>query len=670
MKVLRVNMIPASASGETYQDSEPFLAVSPANPNIIVATAFTPDPAGGPTAPVYVSRDRGRTWSLWSTVPGATGDSPVADITIAFDGTGSDLYLALIRADSVIRERLIATTTILRTNDVSSMAPPTTTFSQPSETPRVFDQPVVNATTSPSGMEAGQDRVYLAYNDINSFPGATAKVLFSTDAANPTPAFNFVTLDTRTAVQDASCVRSAPHQDGTVYAAFLGFRNIVTETGVISTDVVVTRDDNWGRGNAASPPFQSLIDPRDGLAGQRVATNVSLADDRIGQERVGFSLAIAVDPRNSRTVYIAWLDKQAGRQTLHVRRSGDGGQTWGDADLLTFANATNPGLAINSLGELGLMYQQLTGVEPAQRWETHVRLLLARRIWDGIRFVNDRDLTLASTPAAMPVRRFLPYLGDYLGFVSVGRDFYGVFSAGNIPDLANFPAYNEHTGEGSGGPHHVLYQRNADFTRRVLLNVDRRDTVAPSIDPFFVSISFSDEFRRIGVGAITAQHSACGEAPLADTSVSFAVRAEVHQPWWRESELVTVTYRWSLTAGTPESPTNTNSSYQVRMPPVQPDGSVGAVEVSVNVEIRVGDSAPRNYERRMRIQPITPEQAQFSCLLHTITTLIYQFLLLLLPPFRHVGPFPDPPPFLEQTIPGNFTGALLQGYQRVIKRFR
>ena len=46
-KVLLVNIIPRSLSGETNQDSEPTLAVNPANPLHIVASAFTPDPQQG-----------------------------------------------------------------------------------------------------------------------------------------------------------------------------------------------------------------------------------------------------------------------------------------------------------------------------------------------------------------------------------------------------------------------------------------------------------------------------------------------------------------------------------------------------------------------------------------------------------------------------------------------
>src|SRR5882762_5926048 len=44
VQVKLVNLIPASLSGETNQDSEPFLAVQAANPQVMVASAFTPNP--------------------------------------------------------------------------------------------------------------------------------------------------------------------------------------------------------------------------------------------------------------------------------------------------------------------------------------------------------------------------------------------------------------------------------------------------------------------------------------------------------------------------------------------------------------------------------------------------------------------------------------------------
>src|SRR5439155_23613437 len=70
MAVSVVNMIPQSLSNETFQDSEPNLAVNPANPLQIAGTAFTVDPAGGANAPIFVSTDGGNTWSLNLILPG------------------------------------------------------------------------------------------------------------------------------------------------------------------------------------------------------------------------------------------------------------------------------------------------------------------------------------------------------------------------------------------------------------------------------------------------------------------------------------------------------------------------------------------------------------------------------------------------------------------------
>mgnify|MGYP006969370564 FL=1 len=57
-----VNMIPLNQSGETWQDSEPNIAVDPSNPNRIIGSAFTINPTGNTTsAPNYTSTHGGNT---------------------------------------------------------------------------------------------------------------------------------------------------------------------------------------------------------------------------------------------------------------------------------------------------------------------------------------------------------------------------------------------------------------------------------------------------------------------------------------------------------------------------------------------------------------------------------------------------------------------------------
>jgi hypothetical protein len=166
---------------------------------------------------------------------------------------------------------------------------------------------------------------------------------------------------------------------------------------------------------------------------------------------------------------MAWCDKQPNSMlTLHVRRSKDRGVTWSAADLLTIDSATNAALAINKAGKIGLLFQQLRGLSDNRRWVTRLR-----RSTDG---VNWDDLILANVPAATPVKTFDPYIGDYDHLVAQGADFYGIFSANNTPDMANFP-------------NGVKYQRVANFTSHKLFKINGVTVVPPSIDPFFFKIT-------------------------------------------------------------------------------------------------------------------------------------------------------------------------------------
>ena len=82
-----VDVIPASLSAETNQDSEPFLAVQTANPKVMVISAFTPNPVSNTgNAPVYVSQDGGDTWVLNAILP---APRMTCDITHAF-ATGAN----------------------------------------------------------------------------------------------------------------------------------------------------------------------------------------------------------------------------------------------------------------------------------------------------------------------------------------------------------------------------------------------------------------------------------------------------------------------------------------------------------------------------------------------------------------------------------------------------
>jgi hypothetical protein len=236
--------------------------------------------------------------------------------------------------------------------------------------------------------------------------------------------------------------------------------------------VVVVRDDQGGDNSA---PFTALVDPGDGLPGRRVVQGVRSPFHHVesgvpGQQRLGGDLAIAVDRTNSARVYVAWaaLDN-AGQYTLHLRRSDNRGVTWTAEDLRRIPRAINPALAVNAQGVLGFLYQQLTGDGAALRWVTHFQHTPdAGATWS--------DRILVDAPADRPPASFSPYLGDYDFLLSMGNDFFGIFSASNEPDPAHFP-------------NGVVYQRNVDFATRKLLDVDGTSPVRISIDPFFFRVT-------------------------------------------------------------------------------------------------------------------------------------------------------------------------------------
>ncbi|MFF9850716.1 hypothetical protein [Streptomyces litmocidini] len=451
-----VDITPVALSGDRTQDGEPSLAVNPEHPDEMVATAFTPDPMGGPLAPVYVSTDGGNTWVMRNIVPGGALGLGTGDISVGFASKGGTLYAGILNGQAAVED--ILRMQVLRSPGISSTAPMEVLVSRDEE-----DQPwVVAGSVNVNG--AVRDRVYVANNDFGQGTGQTATVDVSGSArtAGPPAGFTRHAIERRTTTgQDGPPVRVALHPAGTVYAVFQSWQQRSGPN--VFFDVVVTRDDNGGVG---ATPFEDLKDAVDSAPGQRVDTHRFVKfGAMMGQDRLGGDLSIAVDPTNPGSVWVAWCDRVGGLTgtdyTLHVRHSTDHGQTW-STDVRTLTNAKNPALAVNTDSLLGLASQRF--LEGA--WKTVLELTD-----DDWQTTPERHV-LHQAPANIPVRRGLPYLGDYMRLLTVDRDFYGVFSGNNTPDPANFP-------EG------VTYQRHADFAGHQLLDLDNMTVVPPSIDPFF-----------------------------------------------------------------------------------------------------------------------------------------------------------------------------------------
>jgi hypothetical protein len=447
-QVTVVNMIPNSLSGETNRDAEPNLSVNPAKPNEIVGSAFTPDLIGASNnIPLFISTDGGLHWDLSPAVIAGTPGScftAVCDITLRFARTSNLLYVSDLNPVAGI-SRL----------DIWSVANPTTAAtatllqSRPGNASGFADQPYIEASSA-----TGRDRVFVGDNDLMAAGGRTATIDHTANATPPPPSgFTNTVLETRaTSGQDSPSVRPAVHRDGTVYGLYAGFR-------AGGTEVVVVRDDNWGIGGT---PFRALIDG-DGQPGIRVVSGLT-GTTSVGSQRVGQGLAIAVDPNNSQNVYIVYGEgSTAATYTLHVRNSTNRGAAW-SGDLFTVASATNPGIAVTSMGEVGFLYQQFN----SGRFETHL-------IRTSNNFGNTSDLLLANVPDNAGGYTGANPIGDYASLQAVDTDFYGIFSANNTPAAANFfPG--------------TIFLRNHNFATQTLTDL-ANNPVAVSIDPFFFHVA-------------------------------------------------------------------------------------------------------------------------------------------------------------------------------------
>lgn len=466
-QITLVNMVPQARSGETNQDSEPSIAVNPANPLQLAGSAFTWDNLNGGAfsmlgnlAPIYVSTDGGATWSAVLSVPSTAGAQfPTGDInprfTAAPSGSTSMLYTGILHSSDF-------NMWVLRATDYRLAV----AMAQIDTRTNNVDQPHLGGLMSLFG-DAGADHVYVGFNNgyggVNP-SGHTASVDWTLNGGAGAPTFNLNAIETRstgTLKQDGFSTVPTVHPDGTVYVGFYGWRSS-GGGGIINSDVVVVRDDHFGNDN-----YGSLLGAG-GFAGVQVVTAQPMQNGgSMGQNRLGASnMAISVDPNNSSRVYLVWGDQPAmtTNQTLHVRVSTNRGATWG-SDLLTIPNAVNPAIAVNSHGVVGLLYQTWG----SNRWQS-----IFRRTNNAAGTTFDAGVVLANTDSTTPSPVFQPYIGDYTGLVARGRDFYGIFSASNFPDTANFPTVAP------------TYQRFVNWgTHTLFANASLTTTVNPSIDPFF-----------------------------------------------------------------------------------------------------------------------------------------------------------------------------------------
>ena len=433
-------------SDEFAQNSEPSIAVNPASPGQVFITAFNDfDSVSFEPQPsfVFFSGNGGAAWSVYQRFP-------TLDASIAWADGGRPYLANLFSPDNFRAPIVLVRAAELPVANSQFEIIPAGTYADSD----VADQPWIVASRA-----GGQDRVYITFNDFNTYP-RTAGIQFSLDGG---ATWKRETLErVSPGLQDGPPVRSAVAGD-TVYVAFerwndffqTGFRS-----GVGIGDLVVVKDTNAGRGH-----FRAL-----GAAGAGAIVQGGLqfpfGTGGLGQERIGSGLSIAVDPRDANVVFLAVEVFERDVQHVAIFRTTDGGRNWNRVYDLRPGTGL-PALAIAAGGTIALEY---TGAFHGLI-ETHL-------LQTPDRFSTVGDTTLSRFTDTSLIPSFDPFIGDFQRLVAVGDVFHGTFSASNDT---------------------TLYPQQPVFVR------DRSrlgGSVSHSIDPFYFNI-----------GAITA-------APPATTPIA------------------------------------------------------------------------------------------------------------------------------------------------------
>ena len=365
-----VNLITANQNDETNNDTEPNIAVNPANPNIMAASAFTSSPNRvrpdgtlicdtfpcpmiiNPAnyrhvymcdcrAPIYLSTDGGETWVLKDVLPSNNGITH--DITLAFSEAGY-LYAAILKGCQFGRPDINSANnnlkgfTILRSLSALNTTDSVETLSQllpiDNRLGIKYDMPWVIAKTASnpsanSPVDSSLDHVFVGINNFSKARtqnrnnpdsnGQSATVLVCNNGASSNEMANDFTdflIETQPQYdKNPAGIRLAAHESGKVYAIFY---RVITRTplpdrlAVERCDVVIVRDDNFGRTQFSNLTSGDTTGPP--IKGKVIEHGVTLPLHYLsgsfgyleGNRLTGSDIAIAIDPNNPNHVFAAW----------------------------------------------------------------------------------------------------------------------------------------------------------------------------------------------------------------------------------------------------------------------------------------------------------------------------------------------------------------------------
>lgn len=415
------NSNPNLKNTDTQSDSEPFLAINPANPNEIVITGFSSSWSGNGNAALFRSTNGGSTWTKAFSIPRPTGvtvgSGCPCDQVMDFDRSRRLLGTFLNEAGGSGDVYTGSTTnassaSAWRWKAVSGVA-------QKTDNPGAdnADQPWLRVTRSPSN--ASLDNAFVAYDD---FSARQLRVSVSR-AANP-PSF----VATRAVGVVSCCVnpgtRLAPnHGNGTMYVVYQYALGTNTN-GSVRVQYALNRSTDGGS-------TWSLNGFAQGVVVAEADSNQPTPKFGTVNALLGGVDSVNVDPTTG-DVYVVYgiRDPSTGNNRLAIVRLGNNGS--GGLKIISNVYMTGqvraaiPSVAVASNGTIGVLYDTFDGFNAAgfPVFSAH----LAQSNNHGLAF-SDVKLVAFASPAKDNGDPRQRVLGDYQALRVVGNTFYGTFTA-------------------------------------------------------------------------------------------------------------------------------------------------------------------------------------------------------------------------------------------------
>jgi hypothetical protein len=383
-----------------FADTEPSIAVNPANPLDIAVVTFSEPWGPGEKAPVWRSSDGGRTWRKDRILPQIDpGFGGPADQQLVFSSSGKLFLVTLgVDASNLLRNKII------RTGGTAGEMLPGGGFGD--------DQPQLGLHRTPGTCAT---RIYAAWLDTRN--GSKSMVTASVDEGeNVESALAGHTPPNRT-------TRLAVGQNE-AYVIFKTRLGRIDDT-FEKAQMMVRRTDDCGKSwNGLGPDGVSVT------GSSQVST---LFTNEFGNKQKGkvararsSDAWIATAPDGA--VYAVYVNKDStGFAQLFVARSSDRGQTWTLKRLTDGRHhSAYPAIAVAANGTVGVLYVDFDDSGS----KTIFRHRFARSFDLGQTW---SDETLQSLdPSALDNADDGFLWGDYQGLTAEGTAFYGVFSGESI----------------------------------------------------------------------------------------------------------------------------------------------------------------------------------------------------------------------------------------------